>query len=93
MEKNTSIAQRPYAGVHNSTGHTLGVHDCKNLKNKRNETYNTTPKEMRACLTNRWPKWFHTPLLLMLGSQDITKWLSYPNGNGFSGYAHTYELI
>jgi len=31
MERNTSIAQWPHAEVHNSTGHTPGVHDCKNL--------------------------------------------------------------
>jgi len=31
MERNASIAQLPHAGVHNSMGHTAGVHDCKNL--------------------------------------------------------------
>ena len=31
MKNHTLIAQRPYGGVHNSTGHTPGVHNCKNL--------------------------------------------------------------
>jgi len=31
MKRNTLIAQRPHAGVHNSASHTLGVHDYKNL--------------------------------------------------------------
>jgi len=31
MERNTLIAQRPHTEIHNSTGHTPGVHDYKNL--------------------------------------------------------------
>jgi len=31
LKNHTSTAQRPHAGVHNSTGHTPRVHNCKNL--------------------------------------------------------------
>jgi len=37
MERNTSIAQRPHAGIHNSMGHTPGVHDC--IKQMREMKY------------------------------------------------------
>jgi len=43
MKNHTSIAQRPHARVHNSTGHAPGVYNCKNLnkQGKWNIQYNS----------------------------------------------------
>ena len=69
MERNTSIAQKPHAGVHNSTGHTPGVHDYKNL-NKYEKQYNSQINESmpHQQVTQMVPQ----STLLMLESHDIT---------------------
>jgi len=93
MERNTSIAQRPHAGVHNSTGYTPEVHDYKSLNKWEKWNMQYTHQINENMPHQQVIQMVPQSTLLMLESHDINKWMSHPNENSLSIYAQTYELI